>query len=275
MFDWKNILRGFLMGITDLVPGVSGGTVALLLGIYREFISSISGLMRPRNWKKSVLFLLPLGIGILTALLTVSGVIEWLLEHYPQPTFYFFLGLLLGMIPFLLRQIEYKKTFRRRHYILFLLAALLIALTLFVRENKIGTVMEDLTFMHVTYLFVSGWLASTAMILPGISGSFILLLLGVYPTFVHALSNVDIPVLFIIGTGILTGLIITSKVITYLLERFTVATYAVIIGMVTGSVVVIFPGIPVTWSILGLSIITLLLGFLSAMFLGRVENRQP
>lgn len=274
MFDWRNLLRGFAMGITDLVPGVSGGTVALLLGIYRQFISSISGLLRPSNWKASFLFLMPLGIGIGAALLTVSGGVEWLLEYYPQPTFFFFLGLILGMIPFLLRRIEFQRTFQLPHYILLLLAAVLIALTVFVREEGIGTVVEKLTLANVFYLFIAGWLASSAMILPGISGSFILLLLGAYPTFIHALSSFDLPILMIVGAGILLGLVITSKFIAYLLERCTIATYAVIIGLVAGSVIVVFPGIPDSWPLLAASVITLVLGLISAAVLGRVDQRR-
>lgn len=274
MFDWRNILRGFAMGVTDLIPGVSGGTVALLLGIYRKLVDSLSGMLHLRQWKESLLFLIPLALGIGAALLTVSGGVEWLLDQYPQPTFYFFLGLIIGILPILAKQIDYKNSFRTSHYGILVVSAILIALTVFVRAEGLGQVMDTLTPGNMLFLFVSGWLASTAMILPGISGSFVLLLLGAYPTFIYALSNLQLSILIIIGAGIALGLLLTSKLISILLDKFTTATYAVIIGLVAGSVIVVFPGIPTSLPLWMASLLSLVVGYAIAAGLGRIEQRS-
>lgn len=274
MFDWRNLLRGFAMGVTDLVPGISGSTIALMLGIYHKFVDALSGLMHPSRWKRSLLFLIPLGIGIGAALLTFSSVIETLLEHYPQPAFFFFFGIIVGIVPNLFKRADYKRSFRMSHYALLVVAAIAIALTRFIREDGLGTVIDALTPANTAFLFISGWLASAALILPGISGSFVMLLLGVYPTVIHALSHFKISILFVVGAGIAVGLLLTSKFVSYLLERFPAATNAAIIGLVGGSAFVVFPGFPSGGVLFVVSLVCFVFGFVLAIFLGKVEQKN-
>ncbi|MBN8209676.1 DUF368 domain-containing protein [Bacillus sp. NTK071] len=273
MFVWRNIYRGLLMGVSDLIPGVSGGTIAMVLGIYRRLISGINGLMS-KNWKKELGFFIPLLIGVGLALLLVSQLMEKLLQHYPQPTFFFFIGLIIGVVPFLLRKVEYKKTFEPLHYGLLILAAVLIASTLFLKGDGSGEVMKSLSFTDYIVLFFSGWLASTAMILPGVSGSFVLLLLGSYKTVIHGLSSFQIPLLLTVGAGIIIGLSLTGKLISLLLKKYTVATYSVMIGLVIGSVVVLYPGFKSDIMLGIASVVTLLLGLGAAFILGKIEHKQ-
>ncbi|WP_273853753.1 DUF368 domain-containing protein [Guptibacillus spartinae] len=273
MFVWRNIYRGLLMGVSDLIPGVSGGTIAMVLGIYRRLISGINGLMS-KHWKKEIGFFLPLLIGIGLALLLVSQLMEMLLEHFPQPTFFFFIGLIIGVVPFLLRKVDYKKTFEPVHYGLLLVAGLLIASTLFLKGDGGGEVMKSLDLVDYIILFFSGWLASTAMILPGVSGSFVLLLLGSYQTVIHGLSSFQIPLLLTVGAGIIIGLSLTGKVIAHLLSKYTVSTYAVMIGLVIGSVVVLYPGFEADLGLAIASIATLLLGLGAAIVLGKIEHKE-
>ncbi|WP_144450900.1 DUF368 domain-containing protein [Halalkalibacter nanhaiisediminis] len=260
-----------VIGVTDLIPGVSGGTIALLLGIYQSLVASINGLLT-KDWKKSILFLLPIGLGIGIALITVSRLIEWLLVEHPQPTFFFFLGLIIGIIPTLLKDINYKQSFRSSHYVLLALAAVLVAVTVFVKDNELAAVMSELTLGDYTLLFFAGWLASSAMILPGVSGSFMLLLLGMYPTVINALSTFNIPVIITVGLGVAIGLILTSKLISFLLTTYKTSTYAVMIGFVIGSMVVIYPGIASNGLLLFVSILTFLVGIVVATLLSRVEK---
>lgn len=270
MIEWKNLLRGILIGATDLIPGVSGGTVAVILGIYDRLIASISRFFS-REWKRQLGFLVPLGIGMVTAIFSLSHVIKWLLNAYPQPTFFFFIGLILGIVPYLLRKVNYKENFRIKHYVILLVSGALLASTAFISERE-PFVVETLTLANSINLFVTGWLASMAMLLPGISGSFVLVLLGKYETVLTAVAQLNIPIIVVVGAGIGIGFIVTSKFITYLLKALPITTYAIIVGMLLGSIVVIFPGVTNNVVLLIVSIITLVIGFFLAHTLGKYEH---
>ena len=271
MMEWKNIFRGMLIGASDLVPGVSGGTIGVILGIYERLIVAISGFFS-REWRKHLGFLIPLGVGAVLAIFLLSHVMKWLLEYYPQPTFFFFLGLIGGIVPFLFKKINYKSTFGIKHYVVLLISAIAIATTAFIKEDKEAVIIEALNTTTALYLFFSGWLASMAMLLPGISGSLVMLLLGAYETVINALATLNVGIIVVVGAGIVVGFIISSKVIRYLLATMPVFTYAIIIGMVLGSVIVIFPGIESNVMLLVVSILTFIVGFYSASYVGRHEQ---
>ncbi|MFE8699842.1 DUF368 domain-containing protein [Cytobacillus sp. FJAT-54145] len=272
MFEWKNIFKGMMIGASDVVPGVSGGTIALLVGIYERLIAAINGVLT-REWKKHVIFLIPVGIGVGVSILTLSHLLSWLLEVYPQPTFFFFLGLILAIIPILLVEADYKKTYNGTHYILLVIAAIAVACTGLVGDDQ-GTVMTDLAIGNYIFLFFAGWLASSAMILPGISGSMILLLLGVYVTIIDAIKTFNIPIIITVGMGIVIGLLLTSKLIRYLFLHYRTATYAIVTGFVVGSIFVIFPGIPNNVPLMVVSIVCMILGYWVAYRLGKIERKE-
>ncbi len=265
--EWKNIFRGFIMGVSDLIPGVSGGTLAVVLGIYDRLLEAISGFFS-REWKKHLGFLVPLGIGVVLALGLLSRLIEYLLEHYYEPTQFFFIGLIIGVLPFILRQADAKKSFKATHFILILVAGALVASMAFFKPEESTDPITSLTALSAIGLFLSGWLASMAMLLPGISGSFILLILGVYATAINALSTMNIPIIAVIGAGVIVGFILSSKGIRYLLDHFPSITYAVIVGLIIGSIFVVFPGLVTNTITIILCIITFILGFGLAALLG-------
>src|SRR5690625_468373 len=113
--EWKKLYRGVIMGVVEVVPGVSSGTFAVLLGIYDRLIASINGLTT-RNWKKSIGFLVPLVIGKGIGLFSFSHLMRWLLDNHMQPTYYYFIGLILGILPFLFRESAAFTTFKLRHF---------------------------------------------------------------------------------------------------------------------------------------------------------------
>ncbi|MBA8779700.1 DUF368 domain-containing protein [Staphylococcus schleiferi subsp. coagulans] len=278
-FKISNIPRGFAMGISDLIPGVSGGTIALLLGIYDDFIASVSGVFS-KHFKKSILFLLPIIIGMALAIGILSSVINYLLATHLVPTMFFFFGLILGIIPFLLRISHYKKKYKIQHWVIMGVAIIALALMAFFKGDTSHAAPSyiDLSLPMLIKYFIAGVCASSAMLLPGISGSFILLLFGVYSTVTYSISEIvrfnfeALPVILMVGMGIVVGFLIASKVITYLLKHYTYLTYAAILGLVIGSLFSVFPGLPnqgLTWLA---SIITLLLGFLISFILGRFTN---
>lgn len=259
--EWKNIYRGILMGISDLIPGVSGGTIAFILGIYDRLLASISGFFS-REWKKHLGFLVPLAVGIGVTLLLFSRVIEYLLEQHYEATQFFFMGLIIGVIPYIMKQAEVKKNFTARHIVILVVIGALLAATAFIQTNENVEPITSLSVPVFFLLFFSGWLASMAMLLPGISGSFILLLLGVYTTAINALSTLNIPIALAIGAGVIVGFIVSSKAIQYLLQNFTYVTYAAIIGLILGSLFVVFPGFSADTATLVTSLITFAAGLI-------------
>lgn len=258
--EWRNIYRGFCMGVSDLIPGVSGGTIAVVLGIYERLLAAISGFFS-REWKKHLGFLIPLGIGVGAAFLTLSHVIEYLLEYHYEPTQFFFLGLIVSILPMLIKEADAKETFKSGHMVILVISALLVAATAFFKPDEAAEPITTLTILNTVGLFLSGWLASMAMLLPGISGSFILLIIGVYPTAINALTTLNLPLIVVIGAGVMVGFVVSSKGISYLLDHYKSETFAAIIGLVIGSLVVVFPGIPTGGTSIVSSIITFIAGF--------------
>jgi len=266
--EWRNIYRGMLMGTSDLVPGVSGGTIAVILGIYDRLIAAVNGVFS-REWKKHIGFFIPLIIGIGLAILVLSQSIHWLLNNYQTPTLYFFLGLIIGVIPFLFRQAGYKENFQAKHYGYMVVSGVLVASLAIFNQGDPEAWGSSLSTVQMVLLFLSGWLASMAMILPGISGSLLLLLVGVYPTVIQAVKELQIGRVMVFGLGVVVGLVITSKVIQWIFTHYPSQTYATIIGLVFGSVIVLYPGIP---SLMLLSIAAFIAGLFAAYLLGKVEH---
>lgn len=275
-FKWINILKGFAMGTSDLVPGVSGGTIALLLGIYNQFIASISGIFSRRFWP-SFTFLIPIIIGMLLAMGSLSNLFNYLLSQHHIPTMFFFGGLIIGIVPYLLKISNYKTSFTTKHYMMVIAGiAILIVITLMNNGDKhAGETLTLSTSLIIKY-FIAGMCASSAMLLPGISGSFMLLVFGVYGTVMLAISEVvklnfaGLPILLAVGFGVLAGFIISSKIIHYFLTHHKLMTFALIIGFVVGSLFAVFPGLPTNIVMWFVSLVVFIIGFIVSLTLGRI-----
>ncbi len=275
-FKWINILKGFAMGTSDLVPGVSGGTIALLLGIYNQFIASISGIFSRRFWP-SFTFLIPIIIGMLLAMGSLSNLFNYLLSQHHIPTMFFFGGLIIGVVPYLLKISNYKTSFTTKHYMMVIAGiAILIVITLMNNGDKhAGETLTLSTGLIIKY-FIAGMCASSAMLLPGISGSFMLLVFGVYGTVMLAISEfvklnfAGLPILLAVGFGVLAGFIISSKIIQYFLTHHKLMTFALIIGFVVGSLFAVFPGLPTNIVMWFVSLVVFIIGFIVSLTLGRI-----
>ncbi|MFS4954148.1 DUF368 domain-containing protein [Staphylococcus aureus] len=275
-FKWINILKGFAMGTSDLVPGVSGGTIALLLGIYNQFIASISGIFSRRFWP-SFTFLIPIIIGMLLAMGSLSNLFNYLLSQHHIPTMFFFGGLINGIVPYLLKISNYKTSFTTKHYMMVIAGiAILIVITLMNNGDKhAGETLTLSTGLIIKY-FIAGMCASSAMLLPGISGSFMLLVFGVYGTVMLAISEfvklnfAGLPILLAVGFGVLAGFIISSKIIQYFLTHHKLMTFALIIGFVVGSLFAVFPGLPTNIVMWFVSLVVFIIGFIVSLTLGRI-----
>ena len=236
--------KGFCMGAADVVPGVSGGTMAFILGIYEKLINAISSFdviwlkhvfkleIKPALQRPHFGFLIPLFIGIICALVFFTRIIPLptLLHTNPEPIYGLFFGLIIGSIVVLLPETE-----RFDSSTLFFLAIGTLAGWFIV--NLVPTNTPDTAW----FLFLSGMLAISAMLLPGISGSFILLILHKYETILNGIGHFNFMVLIPFGLGALTGLVVFSRFLGWLLARFYRATLAVIIGILIGSLWVIWP----------------------------------
>ena len=235
-------LRGLLMGAADIVPGVSGGTVAFITGIYDqlldslravdlEFLARLSRLDIAGAWQHiNGRFLLALLLGIATSIFSLAQLVSWVLEHHPVPLWAFFFGLILASAAVLLREVDNWSAPK----VLCLLSAGAVAVCI-----ALSPVMS--LEMGLAGVFLAGFLAVCAMILPGISGSFILVLLGMYSTTLVALKSLDLVfiLVFVIGAG--CGLLCFSRLLHWLLQRFHQGTMAVLTGFLFGSLLVVWP----------------------------------
>ncbi len=235
-------LRGLMMGAADIVPGVSGGTVAFITGIYDTLLGSIRAVdleFLGKLFKADISgawqhvnggFLLALLLGIGTSIFSLARIISWTLEHHPVPLWASFFGLILASALVLLRQVQNWSVPR----VLCLLAG--VALAVFIALSPVVTL--EVGFAGV---FLSGFLAICAMILPGISGSFILVLLGMYGTVLTAVKSLDLMFLAVFAVGAASGLICFSRLLYWLLHRFHQATMALLTGFLFGSLTVVWP----------------------------------
>lgn len=235
-------LRGVAMGAVDLVPGISAGTIAFVTGIYQELIDSIkafnfTALKILKNqgfgaaWRHiNGEFLLILISGVLFSLFTLAGLMGYLLEVFPLQLWSFFIGLIIASIVYLLRQYPAKK-------------AIDILLLVLGTLGAYGLSLATAGTMEGNYpsIFFAGTIALCAMILPGISGSFILVLLGLYPLFINALVNVEFDFLVTFAAGGLVGLMIFSRLLSWLLDHYKHAVIATMCGFLMGSLSVLWP----------------------------------
>lgn len=235
-------LKGMAMGVADSVPGVSGGTIAVMAGIYEELIHSLRNLnpmglpgyfrLGPAGFWHAINggFLLALMLGILMALYASAGTVLYLLEHQYPLIMAFFCGLVLASTWFLRCQVQLWSPRALS------LMALGVFLTLLI--SFVNPLQGNFT---LAYLFVCGAIAICAMILPGISGAYILLLLGVYDYVLEALRELQFAVIFVFAAGCAVGLLSFSHLLSWTFFYYRQQTYAFLTGMLAASVVVLWP----------------------------------
>ncbi len=279
------VLKGFVMGVANIIPGVSGGTLALTLGIYEKFISSISHFFS--KLKENIKFLLPIGIGIVIAILSMSRIISYSYEHFPIPTSLFFVGLVIGGIPLLFQKVKGKKEKKEvSSWIVFLLSLSLVLILAFSKQLfnlDFSVNFDNITITGYFILLVVGIIAAATMVIPGVSGSLVLMLLGYYYPVLGAIkeltkfknleSNIMIAMFF--GFGVLIGIVLISKLIEYLLKKYEVKTYYGVMGFIIASVVAIpvstyneVPNLVISFPQVIIGVIFLMIGYMIGNKLG-------
>jgi len=244
----KLVLKGGIIGIANIIPGVSGGTMAVVLGIYEKLIEAIGNILIDKKRRKEYfIFLLKVFVGAGIAIIILSRVMDYLLTNHEQYTYIFFIGLILGSIPSIYKTHPHMQ-FSIPAGIAFLAGiALILVIFIFAPEHHepINEAMGlSLSSYQVFMLIISGFFSGGSMIMPGVSGSFILVILGQYHIVIRALKNFDIFPLLLLGIGIALGIWSFAKLIDYLLKKFPKETFYFILGLVVASVVPIFPGMP-------------------------------
>lgn len=262
-------VKGFIIGATMSVPGASGGTMAILLGIYDDIIGAVSALRR--NFKKSFFFLLTLFIGGFLGLLCITKPMEWLLENFRFPTLFFFAGAILGGVPLLCRQSRVKKF--TPGVIGWPLLGAVVVIGIWALEFIPGFAFAYNPgggFKDYLILFLIGLICSAGFVLPGISTSFLFVLFGIYEEMLAAVSSLDIKFIFSLGLGMLVGAILVAKLLDKLMAKYTRQSFLTMLGFVLGSLVAVIPGMPQGWDILW-CVLTLAGGFCAIYFPSRSE----
>lgn len=236
-------VKGFFMGAANVVPGVSGGTIALVSGIYEELVGALDAVMSPAPWKALFKgrvkefwqgvhgrFLLALVIGVVISIFTLAKLIEHQLQYHPILVWAFFFGLILASAFYMFRDI---KGWKGRD-VLFAVAGIALGLV-------VCTLSPTSTPDSKWFIFLCGAIAICTMILPGISGSFILVILGKYDYIMSAVSNMDVPVLLVFAFGCAVGILAFAKFLNWLLAHWERQTMLVLLGFVLGSLVKVWP----------------------------------
>jgi hypothetical protein len=238
------ILKGFILGIANIIPGVSGGTLAMTMGIYEDIIKSISSILKTP--KKSLKLLLHLGIGAVLSILILSKLLNYTLTNYAFATTLFFIGLIVGGFPLLLKKAKGHKV--SLGYLLSFLSTTSLVIILRLLQTSENTVsLNNVSLFTIIILLLVGMLAASTMVIPGVSGSFVLMLIGFYKPILNTISNItkinllghNLLILVPFGIGVLLGIVLTAKLIEYLLKKYEIYTYYGIYGFILASILVL------------------------------------
>lgn len=277
-----DILRGTVIGVANVIPGVSGGTMMVSMGVYDDLIESINGLFK--HFKKSITTLLPYVIGMLLGIVAFAKLIEILFEHAPIPTALLFVGLIFGGIPMMFKRVKKSKIDVISILLFLLFFGLVIGLEIMGQHINVEKSLE-LSFAGIIVSLVLGLIASATMIIPGVSGSMVMMILGYYNSviatindLVHSLVHMEIAgilkgvgILLPFGIGVLVGIFGVAKAVKWLLDHHESKTYSAILGLVVASPYPVYvnahiESLPVLMVVIG--VVCFALGFFGAYKLG-------
>lgn len=278
----KNIIKGIVIGLANIIPGVSGGTMAVSMGIYDKLIHSLTHLIK--EFKKSILFLIPIFVGAGISVVGLSFVIPVMFEKFPFQTNLLFIGLIVGGLPAVVKKVK-GNSFHIGYGVAFLLFFLLVAGMAAMGETEGKAAELSISFINMSKLFGVGVIASATMVVPGVSGSMILLLLGYYnpiiqtiKEFITALTTWNLEelircsgILVPFGIGVVIGIFAIAKIIEFIFERFPMHAYWAIIGLIAASpIAIVLAGELGAITVISVltGIVTFAIGFIVSMKLG-------
>ncbi len=233
----KKILMGFVIGIAAITPGLSAGVIAAAAGLYEPAVHAIVNIRK--EFRKSVVFLMPLGIGAVLGILLFSKVMKELMVSSKFIVLYIFLGLIAGSIPALVKEAN-SSGFRKRYLLATVIAFILV---IYAERNAAWLPNQaDAAQSNIVLTIICGAVLAFGTIVPGISSSIILMRLGMYEMLLSALADINIKVLAIAGVGFAVTALVIIKLVDILFSRFRGFAYYAVIGFLIGSMVMVFPG---------------------------------
>lgn len=274
----KLFVVGVVFGIANVIPGVSGGTMLVIFGVYDELTEAISGI---KAIFKHLGFLIPLGLGGAAGIFGFAVVVKWLFNNFGLQTNMFFIGLILGSIPLIVKIGTSERKAKPVCIIPFVIAmAAVIGLTVLQRADIVNLTTQTVEGFDVLFMLkimVCAVLAAVTMIIPGVSGSFVMMLLGIYQTVIDSITTLRLVVLVPFAIGAVIGIIGGAKLISVLIGKNKLMVYSAILGLVVGSVYAILPEDFGFTLQTGYGFVCLFLGVLAAVFvekLGRIDEQK-
>ena len=238
--SFKSFAYGFVFGFASPVPGISAGSLAIILNVYESFFSAISVAFVKANLMPTIIFL----AGWAAGLLGVSSFIMFLFENYNMAISFSFMGLIVGCLPIIFRKAKTGKI-KKTNVVVFLIAFAIMLFFAFSGDDYTNSTLEQLggiTPSLIAWVFFASFVSSMAMLVPGVGGSLMMLVFGVYALYIEAVSTINAILLLTFGSsmvlGVLAGIVITKK----LLELFAQTLYFAILGFIAGSLFIIYPG---------------------------------
>ncbi len=270
-------VKGFILGVANIIPGVSGGTLAVSLGLYEKILDAIGSFFK--NFKKNIGFLIPIILGILVALISTSKLVSYALANFKAQTIFLFVGLIFGGTSLLMKKTRGKGNIT--NFIIFFITFFVVIALSFVKVDIFNISFINMTILDYVLLIAIGFLASSSMVIPGISGSFVLMIFGYYEKIINTIANLinlkelgaNLLILVPFGIGVLLGIIFMAKLITALIKKYEVKTYFGIMGFVLSSVVILILQIgKFTYNFS--NIFTCILAFLWGYLLARAIEKE-
>ena len=227
-------------GAGAILPGLSSGVLCVIFGIYETLLNCTLNFFK--NLKYNFKLLFPIGLGSFVGVILLGNILKYVFYAYPVQTKFMFIGLIVGSVPELLKKANSKKGFKFGYLIYFIFSFSIGILLVFLEKN-LNFSENNISQFSFTYLLISGFFMSAGVIIPGVSSTLILILMGVYDAYLLSVSSLYIPFLLPLGIGLIIGSFICMKLVKFLLDNYYSQTFYCIIGFTLGSIFVLYPGI--------------------------------
>lgn len=254
MVTIKQYIAGVFIGISNVIPGISGGTMAVVFNVYDKLIEALS--LNIKSIKKNFVFLVFVGLGVITGILVFANIMNVLLENYPNQTYGGFIGVIVGSLPIVIKVGNIQRVTLSKVLTFIVFFGIMVGVWLLQDQQAPIISVEVLTLTGAIGLFLAASISTFTMLVPGISGSLLLVMIGYYHAiFTFTIRQFVFPQLIIVGAGMVFGLLVGAKIVSYFLKKHKEIIYAAILGLIVGSLFPLFPSLESPLSTIGIMII--------------------